>query len=212
MSFFSDIYSVIVNLDTYLAEVTAEYGKTTYLLLFLIIFCETGLVIAPFLPGDSLLFLVGTFVARGEFDFYAIAVSLTIAAILGDALNYYIGSFLGRKVFLSGKSRFLKQEYLERTERFFEKYGAKTIIIARFVPIVRTYAPFVAGVANYSYPQFLLFNVIGAVVWVFGLTGAGFYLGELPFVKNNLSAVIFIIIFLSIMPALIEWLKFRFRK
>ncbi|MBT6184632.1 MAG: hypothetical protein HOI07_07780 [Betaproteobacteria bacterium] len=150
--------------------------------------------------------------ARGDFDFYAIAVSLTIAAILGDALNYYIGSFLGRKVFLSGKSRFLKQEYLERTERFFEKYGAKTIIIARFVPIVRTYAPFVAGIANYSYPQFLLFNVIGAVVWVFGLTGAGFYLGELPFVKNNLSAVIFIIIFLSIMPALIEWLKFRFRK
>ena len=110
------------------------------------------------------------------------------------------------------RARFLKQEYLERTERFFEKYGAKTIIIARFVPIVRTYAPFVAGIANYSYPQFLLFNVIGAVVWVFGLTGAGFYLGELPFVKNNLSAVIFIIIFLSIMPALIEWLKFRFRK
>ena len=177
-----------------------------------IIFAETGLVFMPFLPGDSLLFLVGTFVARGDFDFYAIAVSLTIAAILGDALNYYIGSFLGRKVFLSGKSRFLKQEYLERTERFFEKYGAKTIIIARFVPIVRTYAPFVAGIANYSYPQFLLFNVIGAVVWVFGLTGAGFYLGELPFVKNNLSAVIFIIIFLSIMPALIEWVKFRFRK
>lgn len=212
MGFIGDIYSIIANLDSHLAEAIATYGATTYLLLFLIIFCETGLVLTPFLPGDSLLFLIGTFVAKGDFDFILITSLLIIAAILGDAVNYYIGSLFGRRIFTSGKVRFLKLEYLERTEKFFEKYGAKTIIIARFIPIVRTYAPFVAGVARYSYPQFLLFNVVGACIWVFSLVGVGFFLGELPFIQNNLTAVIFLIILLSITPALIEWLKVYFRK
>ena len=212
MGFIGDIYSIIANLDSHLAEAIATYGATTYLLLFLIIFCETGLVLTPFLPGDSLLFLIGTFVAKGDFDFILITSLLIIAAILGDAVNYYIGSLFGRRIFTSGKVRFLKLQYLERTEKFFEKYGAKTIIIARFIPIVRTYAPFVAGVARYSYPQFLLFNVVGACIWVFSLVGVGFFLGELPFIQNNLTAVIFLIILLSITPALIEWLKVYFRK
>lgn len=212
MGFIGDIYSIIANLDSHLAEAIATYGATTYLLLFLIIFCETGLVLTPFLPGDSLLFLIGTFVAKGDFDFILITSLLIIAAILGDAVNYYIGSLFGRRIFTSGKVRFLKLEYLERTEKFFEKYGAKTIIIARFIPVVRTYAPFVAGVARYSYPQFLLFNVVGACIWVFSLVGVGFFLGELPFIQNNLTAVIFLIILLSITPALIEWLKVYFRK
>ena len=212
MGFIGDIYSIIANLDSHLAEAIATYGATTYLLLFLIIFCETGLVLTPFLPGDSLLFLIGTFVAKGDFDFILITSLLIIAAILGDAVNYYIGSLFGRRIFTSGKVRFLKLEYLERTEKFFEKYGAKTIIIARFIPIVRTYAPFVAGVARYSYPQFLLFNVVGACILVFSLVGVGFFLGELPFIQNNLTAFIFLIILLSITPALIEWLKVYFRK
>jgi membrane-associated protein len=212
LGFIGDTYSIIANLDSHLAEAIATYGATTYLLLFLIIFCETGLVLTPFLPGDSLLFLIGTFVAKGDFDFILITSLLIIAAILGDAVNYYIGSLFGRRIFTSGKVRFLKLEYLERTEKFFEKYGAKTIIIARFIPIVRTYAPFVAGVARYSYPQFLLFNVVGACIWVFSLVGVGFFLGELPFIQNNLTAVIFLIILLSITPALIEWLKVYFRK
>ena len=212
MGFISDIFSIIANLDSHLAEAIATYGATTYLLLFLIIFCETGLVLTPFLPGDSLLFLIGTFVAKGDFDFTLITSLLIVAAILGDAVNYYIGSLVGRRIFTSGKVRFLKLEYLDRTERFFEKYGAKTIIIARFIPIVRTYAPFVAGVARYSYPQFLLFNVVGACIWVFSFVGVGFFLGELPFVQNNITTVIFLIILLSISPALIEWLKVRFHK
>ena len=212
MGFISDIFSIIANLDSHLAEAIATYGATTYLLLFLIIFCETGLVLTPFLPGDSLLFLIGTFVAKGDFDFTLITSLLIVAAILGDAVNYYIGSLFGRRIFTSGKVRFLKLEYLDRTERFFEKYGAKTIIIARFIPIVRTYAPFVAGVARYSYPQFLLFNVVGACIWVFSLVGVGFFLGELPFIQNNLTTVIFLIILLSISPALIEWLKVRVHK
>jgi len=212
LGFISDIFSIIANLDSHLAEAIATYGATTYLLLFLIIFCETGLVLTPFLPGDSLLFLIGTFVAKGDFDFTLITSLLIVAAILGDAVNYYFGSLFGRRIFTSGKVRFLKLEYLDRTERFFEKYGAKTIIIARFIPIVRTYAPFVAGVARYSYPQFLLFNVVGACIWVFSLVGVGFFLGELPFIQNNLTTVIFLIILLSISPALIEWLKVRFHK
>lgn len=212
MGFISDIFSIIANLDSHLAEAIATYGATTYLLLFLIIFCETGLVLTPFLPGDSLLFLIGTFVAKGDFDFTLITSLLIVAAILGDAVNYYFGSLFGRRIFTSGKVRFLKLEYLDRTERFFEKYGAKTIIIARFIPVVRTYAPFVAGVARYSYPQFLLFNVVGACIWVFSLVGVGFFLGELPFIQNNLTTVIFLIILLSISPALIEWLKVRFHK
>ena len=211
MEFIRDIFSIVVHLDAHLAAAIATYGKTTYLFLFLIIFCETGLVLTPFLPGDSLLFLIGTFVAKGDFNFILIASSLTAAAILGDALNYYLGSLFGRRVLMTGKIRFLKQEYLDRTENFFKEYGAKTIIIARFIHIIRTYAPFVAGIARYPYPQFLMFNVIGAFIWVFSLVGVGFYLGDLPIIENNLTAVIFFIIFLSIAPALIELIKGRLR-
>lgn len=212
MELIRDIYSLVVNLDTHLAAAIATHGKATYFFLFLIIFCETGLVLTPFLPGDSLLFLIGAFVARGDLSFILITSSLTMAAILGDALNYYLGSLFGRRVLMTGKIRFLKQEYLERTEAFFEKYGAKTIIIARFIPIVRTYAPFVAGIARYPYAQFLMFNVIGAFIWVFSLVSIGFYLGDLPFVENNLTAVIFLIILLSIVPALIEVIRERLKR
>jgi len=212
VEFIRDIYSMVVHLDAHLAAAIATFGKGTYLFLFLIIFCETGLVLTPFLPGDSLLFLIGAFVAKGDFSFILITSTLIAAAILGDALNYYLGSLFGRRVLMTGKIGFLKQKYLDRTQDFFEKYGAKTIIIARFVPIIRTYAPFAAGIARYPYTQFLMFNVIGAFLWVFSLVGIGFYLGDLPFVKNNLTAVIFLIILVSIAPALVEVIKARLRR
>jgi membrane-associated protein len=200
----SALIDLIVHLDDHLLWVVQQYGAWIYALLFLIVFCETGLVVTPFLPGDSLLFVAGTIAAAGGMNVHLLALLLIVAAVLGDSLNYAIGRYLGPRVFRHERSWLFRREYLERTNRFFAKHGGKTIIIARFVPIVRTYAPFVAGVGRMEYGRFLSFNVIGALVWVILLTYAGYFFGNLPIVKDNLSLVILIIIVLSISPAIVE--------
>lgn len=198
-----------IHLDDHLNTLVQTCGSWTYLVLFLIVFCETGLVFTPFLPGDSLLFAVGTLAAVGILDIQGTLFILSAAAILGDSANYGIGRVLAPKVFGLEKIPFLKQEYLERTEKFFEKYGGKTIIIARFVPIIRTFAPFLAGVGAMRYRRFLLYNVAGGLLWVFLLTLAGYYFGALPFVKENFSLVILGIIIVSILPGVVEFLRHR---
>lgn len=200
---------MFLHLDVHLQSILLQYGAWTYLILFIIVFCETGLVVTPFLPGDSLLFAAGAFAATGALDLGYVSLLLFIAAVLGDAVNYSIGKYLGPKV-LTQESRFLKKEYLERTHRFYEKYGGKTIVIARFVPIVRTFAPFLAGVGSMTYRRFAMFNVTGAVLWIGVCVGAGYAFGNLPFVKNNFTLVILGIIFVSILPAAIEILRERF--
>jgi membrane-associated protein len=198
-----------LHLDIHLDAAIQAYGVWTYLLLFLIIFCETGLVVTPILPGDSLLFASGALAARGSLNVIWLAVLLSVAAILGDAMNYAIGHFMGPKVFSRKDSRFLKKEYLDRTHQFYEKYGGKTIIIARFVPIVRTFAPFVAGVGNMTYWQFASYNVVGGVAWITICLFAGYAFGNLPIVKENFTLVILAIIFISLLPGLIEFLRQR---
>ncbi len=202
---------LIVHLDRHLLELVATYGGWVYAILFLIVFCETGLVVTPFLPGDSLLFVAGTVAATGAMDVHALVVLLTLAAVLGNSVNYAIGRWIGPRVFRFEDSWLFKRAYLERTHRYFEKYGGRTIVITRFVPIVRTYAPFVAGIGGMAYWRFTLFNVAGALLWVAGLTYAGYFFGNLPLVKNNLSLVILGIIILSISPAIIEVARHKFR-
>ena len=212
MQFLSDIFQIFIHLDGHLATVIANYGWFTYAILFAIIFCETGLVITPFLPGDSLLFIVGAFAANGDINIFIIICTLVVAAILGDTVNYFVGSCVGDRLYQLENSRWFKKAYLLRTQSFFEKYGAKTIVIARFVPIVRTYAPFVAGAAKYRYKEFFLFNVLGALLWVISLIMGGYLLGGLAVVKDNLTAIIFLIILLSILPILFELFKARVTK
>jgi membrane-associated protein len=210
--FLSDIFQIFIHLDGHLATVIANYGWLTYAILFAIIFCETGLVITPFLPGDSLLFIVGAFAANGDINIFIIICTLVVAAILGDTVNYFVGSCVGDRLYQLENSRWFKKAYLLRTESFFEKYGAKTIVIARFIPIVRTYAPFVAGAARYRYKEFFMFNVLGALLWVISLVVGGYLLGGLAVVKDNLTAIIFLIILLSILPVVIELFKARVLK
>ena len=198
-----------LHLDQHLAEVIQQYGRTTYLLLFLIVFLETGLVVTPILPGDSLLFAAGAFAAHGDLSLWPLFFLLCLAAILGDTVNYAIGARLGPKVFSYSKSRFFNPEHLKKTHAFYEKYGGKTIIIARFVPIVRTFAPFVAGVGQMSYRQFIGYNVIGGILWVSVCVFAGYFFGNLPFVKKNFSVVVIVIVLISLLPAVIEYLKHR---
>jgi len=198
-----------LNIDKHLDTVTSEYGVWTYAILFLIVFAETGLVIFPLLPGDSLLFAAGAISARGNLDITVLLVLLSIAAILGDAVNYSIGKYLGPGIVYKRNSRFLKREYIEKTQKFYDKYGGKTIIFARFVPIIRTFAPFLAGVGSMSYRRFAMFNVVGGLIWVFLFAGAGNFFGEIPVVKRNFTLVIIMIIVLSIMPAVIELIKAR---
>ena len=195
---------VVLNLDDHLQALVAAYGAWIYLILFLIIFCETGLVVTPFLPGDSLLFVAGAVAAAGGMDIHLLVVLLIIAAILGDAVNYAVGHYVGPRMFNHNESRWLNPKHLQRAHDFYEKYGGKTIIIARFVPIVRTYAPFIAGAASMTYAKFALFNVTGAVIWVTSLGYAGYFFGNLPIIKDNLTLVIIAIIFLSILPGIIE--------
>jgi len=209
VQFLSDIFQIFIHLDGHLATVIANYGWFTYAILFTIIFCETGLVITPFLPGDSLLFIVGAFAANGDINIFIIICTLVVAAILGDTVNYFVGSCVGDRLYQLENSRWFKKAYLLRTESFFEKYGAKTIVIARFIPIVRTYAPFVAGAARYRYKEFFMFNVLGALLWVISLVVGGYLLGGLAVVKDNLTAIIFLIILLSILPVVIELFKAR---
>lgn len=201
----------ILHIDTHLGAIIAEYGTGTYLILFLIIFCETGLVVTPFLPGDSLLFAAGAFAARGWLHPGTLFLLLTAAAILGDTINYWIGHYIGPKVFRRDGVRFLNARHLERTHQFYEKHGGKTIILARFVPIVRTFAPFVAGVGRMSYGHFLVYNVVGGAVWVGLFVFGGFYFGTLPFVEENFTYVVLAIILLSVLPMAIDLLRHRLR-
>ncbi len=205
-------FDLFLHLDKHLAEVLRDYGTWTYLILFTIVFCETGLVVTPFLPGDSLLFAAGALAAvegLGEtLDPTVLFVLLSAAGILGDTVNYWIGAYVGPRAF-SGDIRFLKKEYLDRTHQFYEKYGGKTIIIARFVPIIRTFAPFVAGIGAMNYRRFIIYNVVGAICWVGLFVYGGYYFGNMEFVKRRFSLVIVAIILISIMPMVVEFLRAR---
>ena len=198
------IIDIILHLDKYLNLIIQDYGTLTYLILFLIIFLETGLVIFPFLPGDSLLFAAGTFASQQSLNLVLLIIILILAAVLGDTLNYWIGNYFGLKLFNKFK---LKKEYLEKTHKFYEKYGKKTIFLARFVQVVRTFAPFVAGVGKMNYFTFFVYNIIGGILWVLLFTLGGFYFGNLSFVKNNFTLVISAIILISIIPAIIEYFR-----
>jgi len=198
-----------LHLDRHLAEVIQSYGTWTYALLFAIVFLETGLVVTPFLPGDSLLFAAGSFAALGALDVRLLFLLLIGAAVLGDNVNYAIGHYLGPKVFHYERSRFFNPDHLHKTRLFYERYGVKTIIIARFVPIVRTFSPFVAGIGAMSYLRFLAFDVVGGILWVGICTCAGYFFGNLPFVRKNFSLVIVAIVLVSILPALVEYLRHR---
>lgn len=209
MEFIKYLIDFVLHLDKHLVELVAQYGVWTYAILFLIIFCETGLVVTPFLPGDSLLFAVGALAAKGALDVLWITVLLIIAAIIGDTLNYWVGYHVGPRVFRGEHSRWLNRQHLERTHAFYEKYGGKTIIIARFMPIIRTFAPFVAGIGRMSYGKFLLYNVIGGIVWIVLFVAAGYWFGNIPVVKRNFTLVIFAIIILSVLPAAFEFLRAR---
>jgi membrane-associated protein len=198
-----------LHLDRHLAEVIQAYGTWTYALLFMIVFLETGLVVTPILPGDSLLFAAGSFATLGALDIGLLFALLSVAAVLGDTVNYAIGHYLGPKVFHYERSRFFNPDHLRKTHAFYEKYGGKTIIIARFVPIVRTFAPFVAGIGAMSYPRFLAYNVVGGLLWVAVCLFAGYFFGNLPFVKKNFSLVILAIVVVSILPAVVEYLRHR---
>lgn len=203
------IIDLFLHLDVHLNEIIIQYGTLTYIILFLVIFGETGLVITPFLPGDSLLFAAGTFAAKGSFDIHILFFVLMLAAVIGDTVNYWIGHFIGPKIFEKENVRFLKKEYLDRTHKFFEKYGGKTIIIARFVPIVRTFAPFVAGVGSMTYTKFITYNIIGGAAWVALFTYGGYFFGNIDFVKHNFSVVILAIIFISLIPGFVEFYRQR---
>lgn len=211
MELFKTFIDFFIHLDLHLTSIVRDYGAWTYLILFLIIFCETGLVVTPFLPGDSLLFAVGALAAGGAIHIGWLIVLLVIAAVAGDGVNYGLGYYVGPKIFKDGKARFLKKEHLDRTHRFYEKYGGKTIIIARFIPIVRTFAPFVAGLGRMAYGRFSSYNIIGGVAWVVGFVSAGYLFGNIPAVKSNFTLVIFAIVFISILPGLIEFFRVRGR-
>jgi len=199
-----------LNLDIHLSEIISTYGTWTYLILFLIIFAETGFVVTPFLPGDSLIFAAATFAGLGLLNPVLLFILLAVAAILGDSINYAIGHAIGPRVFREDM-RFLKREYLDRTHAFFEKYGGKTIVLARFMPIIRTFAPFVAGVGAMTYGKFLLYNIIGGTLWVGLFTALGYFFGNIPAVQDNFTLVILGIIFISILPPIIEFFRERNR-
>jgi len=205
------LLDILLHLDRHLDTIIQQYGVWTYLILFLIIFCETGLVVMPILPGDSLLFAVGTFAARGALDLGLVLLLLSVAAVAGDTVNYAIGYRVGPQIFRKEGVRFLNREYLDRTHRFYERHGAKTIVIARFVPIIRTFAPFVAGVGQMSYARFVTYNVAGGVGWIAALVLGGYLFGNIPVVRQNFTLVIFAIIVLSILPGVIEFLRQRSR-
>jgi membrane-associated protein len=202
------IYSVL-QLDQTVAQIAAQYGHWLYLFLFLVIFAETGLVVFPFLPGDSILFIAGTVVATADLNVHLLVVVLIAAAIFGDTINYSVGHYIGPRVFDKPDSRWLKQEHLRRTQAFYDKYGGVTIIIGRFIPIIRTFAPFLAGVAGMKYPRFLSYNVVGAVAWITSLVYAGYLFGNIPWVKNNLTLIVFLIVVVSLLPAVTTFIKER---
>jgi len=207
MDLLAALWDIAVHLDRHLAAFLAQYGAWVYALLFAVVFCETGLVVTPFLPGDSLLFVAGAVAATGGIDARIVAATLVAAALCGDNVNYWIGRWIGPRVFRSRDARWFNPRHLARTEAFYERHGGKAVVIARFVPIVRTYVPFVAGVGRMGYPRFLGFSIGGALLWVVSLTAAGYYFGNLPVVKNNLTLAILGVIALSLLPIAFEWLR-----
>jgi membrane-associated protein len=208
MNLILTLIDLFLHLDKYLGQVIQDYGTWTYLMLFFVIFMETGFVVTPFLPGDSLIFAAGAFAGLGYLNVAILFGLLGAAAIIGDTANYWIGHFIGPRAF-SGTVPFLKKEYLDRTHAFYEKHGGKTIIIARFIPIIRTFAPFVAGVGAMTYGRFIAYNIIGGLLWVALFTFGGYFFGNLPVVQENFTFVIIAIIFISVLPAIIEFIKGR---
>lgn len=211
MEVISSFFGLLTHLDQHLLSLLQNYGGWIYLILFLIIFCETGLVVTPFLPGDSLLFVTGTLAATGALNVQGVAVLLMAASFSGDNSNYWIGRYLGPKVLRKEQSRFFNRSYLEKTQRFYEKHGGKTILVARFIPIIRTFAPFVAGIGRMRYLRFVLYSLGGSVFWISFFVFGGFYFGNVPLVKQNLTAFIVLIIFASILPGVVEYLRSRAR-
>lgn len=205
------LFDFILHIDVHLAQLVADYGNLIYLILFLIIFCETGLVVTPFLPGDSLLFVAGALSAlpNNDLNIHLLACLLVVAAIIGDALNYTLGRLFGDRLFSNANSRIFRRSYLDKTHAFYQRHGGKTIILARFVPIVRTFAPFVAGMGHMSYRHFALYNITGAIIWVVLFSYAGYWFGDLPLVQNNLKLLIIAIILLSVLPAVTEIIRHR---
>lgn len=212
MEFIQYLIDLVLHLDVHLNELILMFGLWTYAILFLIIFAETGLVVTPFLPGDSLLFALGALAAGGAFHLETLMILLTLASIAGDTTNYSIGNYLGPKVFHFENSRFFNKEYLMKTHGFYEKHGGKTIILAKFLPIFRTFAPFVAGIGSMTYPKFIMFNVIGGLIWINGFLLLGYFFGNIPFVKENFGIVILAIIFISILPAVYQVVKAKMGK
>jgi len=212
MDLLKSVIDFVLHIDRHLSAIIQQFGAWTYAILFAIIFIETGLVIMPFLPGDSLLFAAGTFAALGALDVRLLIALLVVAAIVGDTVNYWIGHRIGEKAFSREDARFFKKKYLDRTHAFYEKHGGKTIIIARFVPIIRTFAPFVAGIGKMSYGRFISFNVIGGVGWVVLLVGAGYFFGNIPFIRKNFSIAILAIILISTVPIAVEYFRHRKNK
>lgn len=209
MELITKLVDLFLHLDKHLNDIIGQYGSWTYLILFLIVFCETGLVVTPVLPGDSLLFAAGAFAALGSLNVFWLFVLLSLAAIAGDTVNYWLGHWIGPRVFNRENVRFLNKKHLDRTHAFYERYGGKTIIIARFVPIVRTFAPFVAGIGRMSYWRFIAYNIIGGVAWVAICVFAGYYFGNLEIVKKNFSMVIIAICLISVLPMVVEYIRHR---
>ncbi len=209
MEWIGTLIGLFVHLDRHLNDLVASYGGWSYAILFLVIFCETGLVVTPFLPGDSLLFAVGALCATTPLRVEGLFLLLSIAALLGDTVNYWMGHYVGPRIFDKEKVRFLNKEHLRRAQAFYEKYGGKTIVIARFVPIIRTFAPFVAGIGCMRYGYFMAYNVIGGLIWVTTFLFGGYFFGNLPWVKTNFTLVILVIIILSILPGVIEYARAR---
>lgn len=211
MEFFTYLIDLFLHLDTHLHQLILNYGVYTYIILFVVIFSETGFVFTPFLPGDSLLFAAGTFAAKGSFDVNLLFIIMAVAAVLGDTVNYWIGNYIGPRAF-EKNTRLFKKENLEKTHAFYEKYGGKTIIIARFIPIIRTFAPFVAGIGSMTYSKFLFYNVLGGLAWCILFIYGGYFFGNIPVVRDNFSFVILGIIFLSILPGVLKFIIDRFKK
>ena len=211
MEILAGIFNFILHIDTHLGQIIATYGTLSYAILFVILFAETGFVFTPFLPGDSLLFASGAFAAIGSFNIVVLLILLWTAAFLGDTANYWVGHFFGQKIINNPKFP-INQEHIDKTQKFYDKHGGKTIFLARFIPIIRTFAPFVAGIGKMEYKKFVYYNALGGLTWVFGFTLLGYFFGNIPIIKENFSIAVFAIIGLSILPMLYEFIKSRFKK
>ncbi len=209
MELITYFFDLLIHLDRHLNTIIQFFGVWTYVIVFLVIFCETGLVVTPILPGDSLLFALGTFAALGSLEIELLVVLLIVAAVAGDTVNYAVGRYVGPRVFHQKGGRFFKQEYLDRTHKFYEKHGGKTIFLARFIPIIRTFAPFVAGIGGMAYSRFIFYNISGGISWIIFFTLGGYYFGNIPLVKQNFTLVILAIIIVSILPGVIEFFRQR---